>query len=87
MMKAKFDEVITLKTFGRDDTMESKLKPCPRCGDISLYVSDGDYYSGYESLGYRVSCLCHYAWNAITWCDTEEEAIAKWNSQVDKTEV
>lgn len=67
--------------------MESKLTPCPRCGDISLYVSDGDYYSGYESLGYRVSCRCHYAWKAVSWCRTKEEAIEKWNEQANKTEV
>lgn len=65
--------------------MESKLRPCPCCGEINLYVSDGDYYSGYESNGYRVSCKCHFAWNAIPWCDTEEEAVSRWNEVVDKT--
>ena len=55
------------------------LKPCPFCGDISLYVSDGDYYSGYESHGYRVSCKCHYAWKVVPWCNTKEQAAREWN--------
>ena len=56
-----------------------KLKPCPYCGDIWLYVSDGDYYSGYEAYGYRVECQCGFAWNAISWCNTREQAINEWN--------
>ncbi len=59
---------------------KKRLVPCPRCGDISLYVSDGDYYSGYESYGYRVSCKCHYAWKAVPWFSTKEEAIEKWEA-------
>jgi Lar family restriction alleviation protein len=59
-----------------------KLKPCPFCGDISLYVSDGDCYSGYESYGFRVSCRCHYAWKVVPWCKTKEEAIDTWNRRV-----
>ena len=64
--------------------MSKKLSPCPYCGDISLYVSDGDYYSGYEANGYRVSCLCHFAWKSVPFCETREEAIDRWNDVVNK---
>ena len=58
------------------------LLTCPKCGDISLYVSNRDFYSGYESRGYRVSCKCHFAWDTISWCKTEEETINKWNNEI-----
>ena len=61
--------------------LRKKLKPCPICGDAWLYISDGDYYSGYESKGYKVSCMCHYAWNVVPWCNTKEEAIKRWNRE------
>lgn len=64
--------------------MQNEIKPCPFCKDSTLYISDGDYDSGYESFGYRVSCNCHYAWNAISWCNTKEEAISNWNRIVDE---
>lgn len=44
-----------------------EIKKCPFCGGAWLYVSDGDYYSDYESKGYRVNCKCGYAWKAISW--------------------
>ena len=59
-----------------------RLKPCPFCHDSWMYVSDGDYYSGYESYGYRVECRCRWAWKQIGWQKTEEEAIEKWNRKV-----
>ena len=37
--------------------MNDKLKPCPKCNKSWLYVSDGDYYSDYESNGYREIAL------------------------------
>ena len=57
----------------------SELKPCPICGKSWLYVSDGDYYSDYESKGYRVNCRCGYCWSAIYWQKTREQAIEAWN--------
>lgn len=44
---------------------EEKQKNCPFCDDIWIYVSDGDYYSGYEAFGYRVGCRCGFAWKTI----------------------
>lgn len=61
---------------------EMELEPCPFCDDIWLYVSDGDYYSGYEAYGYRVNCKCGFAWNTIDWCKTEEQAINSWNRRM-----
>lgn len=58
-----------------------KLKPCPFCKEIWLFVSDGDYYSGYESFGYRLNCRCGFAWKAITWKNAEKEAIEAWNKR------
>ena len=52
---------------------------CPYCKDACLYVSDGDYYSGYESRGYRISCNCGHAWKTVPWCNTKEEAIKIWD--------
>ena len=57
-----------------------KLKPCPKCHDAWIFASVGDYYSDYENYGYRVSCLCGFAWDAIGWYKTKEEAIAAWNA-------
>lgn len=62
----------------------NKLKVCPFCNDVDLYVSDGDYYSGYEAKGYRISCRCGFAWKAISWCETKEDAIEKWNNIVEE---
>lgn len=62
--------------------MENQLKPCPHCKTSWLFVSDGDYYSGYESYGYRVNCQCGYAWEAIQWKSTEDKAIEEWNRRV-----
>ena len=63
-----------------------RLKPCPRCGDVWLYVSDGDWFSAYESRGYRVNCKCSFAWNAIPWCNTKDKATIEWNKVADRTE-
>ena len=59
------------------------LKPCPFCGDSWIYSSAGDYASGYELQGYRVNCHCGYAWEAIGWQSTEDEAIAAWNTRAE----
>lgn len=61
-----------------------RLKPCPFCKDIWLFVSDGDYYSGYEAFGYRVNCHCGFAWKAITWQKTKEEAVDTWNRRINE---
>lgn len=63
-----------------------KLKTCPICGEVWLYISDGDYYSGYEAKGFRMSCKCHYAWNKTDWCKTRKEAIDAWNGRVNNEE-
>lgn len=59
-----------------------KLKPCPRCKESWLYLSAGDYSSGYEPLGYRVSCKCGYAWFSTKFYKTKREAIESWNRRV-----
>lgn len=61
-----------------------KLKPCPRCQTAWLYASTGDYYSGYESYGYKVKCECGYAYLTSKYHPTEEEAIEAWNRGVSK---
>lgn len=61
-----------------------RLKPCPSCHEAWMYCSEGDYYSGYESRGYRVNCRCGKAWKAVTWQETKEKAIKLWNEWVDK---
>jgi len=61
---------------------KQELKPCPHCQTSWLFVSDGDYYSGYESYGFRVNCQCGYAWGTISWQPTEEQAIEMWNRRV-----
>lgn len=61
----------------------SNLKSCQYCGDAWLYASEGDYGSGYESFGYRVECTCGYAWKAIGWRKTKQEAIDAWNSSTE----
>ena len=66
--------------------MATKIKHCPHCHDAWMYVSDGDYCSGYESDGYRVECRCHWAWKQIGWQQTKEEAIEKWNRKVSEND-
>lgn len=57
-----------------------KLKPCPKCGDAWLYVSVGDWASGYECYGFRVNCKCGYAWKTLdAWFPNKEQAIKEWN--------
>lgn len=58
------------------------IKPCPFCSSAWIYASIGDYGSGYESYGYRIECRCGHAWKTIKWCDSENEAIKKWNAEV-----
>ena len=62
--------------------MSNELKPCPFCHQSWLYASTGDYGSGYEAHGYRVECRCGFAWKAITWQKTKQEAIEEWNKVV-----
>lgn len=71
----------------KEKTAIKRLKPCPFCGDIWLFVSDGDYYSGYESFGYRVNCQCGFAWKAITWQKTKKEAIEAWNRRTKNEQI
>lgn len=58
-----------------------KIKPCRVCGDAWLYVSDGDYYSGYESYGYKVECNCKGSFTSSPWSKTRKEAIEYWNNR------
>ena len=60
----------------------NELNKCPRCNDIWFYVSDGDYYSGYEAEGIRVQCKCGFAWKNSNWEKTREIAQQKWNRMV-----
>lgn len=62
--------------------MSNELKPCPYCKTIWIYASVGDYGSAYEARGFRVDCQCNFAWTAITWQKTEQEAIEAWNRRV-----
>jgi len=64
------------------DTNEFRIKPCPKCGDVWTYVSNGDYYSGYEVHGFRINCKCGFAWKTIPFCSTRREAVIKWNERV-----
>ena len=59
--------------------MENRLKLCPVCHDIWLYVSDGDWCSNYEANGYRVNCQCGLAWRIVPYQKTKSEAIRLWN--------
>lgn len=63
------------------NVVKNKIKPCPKCDDIWMFFSDG-HHSGYEALGFRVDCVCGFAWRSMTFCSTREEAIIKWNEKV-----
>ena len=58
----------------------SCIKACRYCGDAWLYASTGDYGSGYEAHGYKIECLCGYAWKHYSWHTTAQEAICEWNT-------
>ena len=56
------------------------LKPCPFCGGKAELVED--VWSDNEYC--YVTCVdCHAGTNA---CDTQDEAVAKWNSRVSEAE-
>ena len=59
-----------------------EILKCPYCNEACLYVSDGGYTSGYENNGYKMSCMCHFAWQNTDWKPTREEAIKMWNDKV-----
>jgi len=61
---------------------KEQLKPCPKCNTSWLYVSEGDYGSGYESKGYKVNCQCGNAWETTSFVNSREKAITDWNKQV-----
>lgn len=63
--------------------MQKQIKHCPYCNTAWLYVSDDTYGSAYESKGYKVNCMCNYAWIKIPWQKTEEAAIKEWNKAVE----
>lgn len=65
--------------------IKEEILPCPLCNEAWLYVSDGDYYSGYEAYGFKVKCQCGNAWSKTDWCKTREEAINLWNKRRDDT--
>lgn len=60
-------------------TQRKMLKPCPTCGEAWFYVSDGDYYSGYESRGIKVQCNCEGSFFNIDWQPTRNKAAKEWN--------
>ena len=59
-----------------------KIKKCPYCNDAWLFVSDGDYYSGYESKGFKVSCMCGFAFRNMPFMPSRESAVAEWNKYI-----
>ena len=61
------------------DVKQPRVKPCPFCNDIWIYVSDVDYYSGCKP-----DCKCGFAYRMIPWCETEEDVIMKWNDFIDR---
>lgn len=66
------------------DETRVQIKSCPKCGDAWLYASTGDYYSGYESRGFRIKCMCGFAWKTIPFCPTAKEAVSKWNESIEE---
>ena len=75
----------------------SELKPCPFCGRESR-VGKTSYNCTLENLrktypdknqthGYFVSCMyCGGSMKAVSFYDTEEEAIQAWNTRPDSVE-
>ena len=61
-----------------------EILKCPYCNEALIYVSDGGYTSGYENNGYKMSCMCHFAWQNTDWKPIREEAIKMWNDKVNE---
>ena len=68
----------------RGHMKRNELKPCPFCKTIWVYVSDGDYYSGYEANGYRANCQCGFAWIKTDWQKTEKGLLKMWNRNIER---
>ena len=60
----------------------NNIKPCPKCKTAWLYSSDHDYYSTYESFGFKINCHCGYAWTTTKFENSKEEVIMKWNKVI-----
>ena len=62
--------------------MKDKLKPCPFCGGEATLVEDI-----YNDQLYNYVICSNDDCNANTGrCDTEDEAITKWNKRVSEAE-
>lgn len=64
--------------------MIKQLK-CPYCKDSWLFVSNYDYGSDYENLGYQGSCKCGRFNKIVSWKKTREQAIEDWNNIIEIT--
>lgn len=61
-----------------------KLLPCPYCKDSWLFVSDYDYGSAYENLGYQGACKCGKFSKRVTWNPTKDQAVEEWNYIIER---
>lgn len=61
----------------------NRLIPCPYCNDSWLFVSEYDYGSDYENLGYKGSCKCGKFNEKVNWNKTREQAIEEWNNLIE----
>lgn len=61
----------------------AELKPCPFCKFAEVFYGEYDTFSDSPFGGYKIRCLCGYAYRKSMWCDSAEEAIEAWNRRVD----
>ena len=52
-----------------------EILKCPYCNEALIYVSDGGYTSGYENNGYKMSCMCHFAWQNNDWKTASKQKV------------
>lgn len=64
--------------------MSEKLKPCPFCGG-EAEMQPWKYNWKLDGFIYDIVCLhCGCSFKA-SYCETKEEAIAKWNARAERT--
>ena len=65
-------------------TTKKELKPCPFCKTIWIHKTEADTDCKYDYAAYRVNCTCGFAWQTISWKDSEEEALFAWNRSIER---
>ena len=61
---------------------EPKLKPCPRCNTIVIFVDEIDFPKGKDE-GYKIGCQCGFSTHILhKWYSNKTSLIWDWNERI-----